>query len=115
MASNAPSEETKNTFRRSFLEAMRNMTTVAAYTFAATYIQHRHHNGLFAQFMGIVASGALGALAYFGGVFTVDLLWAALHARFPQIRKRSFLLFAIIIIVSIAAIAPMYLVWFRDN
>lgn len=98
----------KNAFRRAFVDAMKSMATVVAYVFAADYIQFKPHASAMGAVICSVAAFALGSVAAFGAVFTVDLLMTAIHDRFPHIRNRKAVFFIVALLATIIATLPMY-------
>lgn len=109
------SEAQRKAFYRAYLEAMRNMATIAAYVFAIAYLGHRHVTTTWDKSVMFVAIMALTMVAYFGAQFASDILWEAVHLRFPRVRNSRVVRVLGAIVMAAIASAPMYLTYFRGE
>lgn len=107
--------EQKMAFKRAYLEAMRNMATIAAYAFATAYITHRQIKDPFDKTVMVVAGFCLSWITIVGAGFAMDFFWLAMQERFPHFRHRLVWRLFGAIIVTVIALAPAYLTFFRGD
>jgi hypothetical protein len=96
-------------FKRSMLECMRNMATVAGYALAAAYMTKNSHAGTGAYAFAVIVGVFLYFASLLASVFTCDFFIAALARRFPNHLEKNLIFLPTLLLVCSIGFAPAYI------